>query len=56
VKGLRYLVKEEAGQNKERYAIILLALFALLVGVLILTGVSFRDVSGWLNRLEAMFR
>ena len=56
MKGLRNLVMGEAGQNKERYAIILLGLVALLIVVLALTGVSFSEVTRWLNRIEALLR
>ena len=56
VKSLRNLVMGEAGQNKERYAIILLGLVALLIVVLALTGVSFSEVTRWLNRIEALLR
>ena len=57
VKGLRNLVMGEAGQNKGRYTIVLLGLVAVLIGVLVLSGViSFADVARWLNRTEALLR
>ncbi len=50
VKVLRNLVMGEAGQNKERYAIVLLGLVAVLIGVLILGGVDFSEADRWLMR------